>query len=74
MGAGAKQGIRAMRAMRVMGLIFSPAPSKPSLFHPPQVQLPVEDSELDARQYDDERGEVGGYGGAQVWKNSREQN
>ena len=31
-----------------------------------QVHLPLEDSELDARQYDDERGEVGGYGGAQV--------
>lgn len=29
-----------------------------------EVQLPLEDSELDARQYDDERNEVGGYGGA----------
>eukprot|EP00798_Chlamydomonas_sp_ICE-L_P001886 gene1886-33302_t len=29
-----------------------------------EVQLPTEDSELDARQYDDERNEVGGYGGA----------
>lgn len=29
-----------------------------------EVQLPVDDSELDARQYDDERGEVGGFGQA----------
>lgn len=29
-----------------------------------EVHLPLEDSELDARQYDDERGEVGGFGGA----------
>ena len=29
-----------------------------------EVQLPLEDSELDARQYDDERQEVGGFGGA----------
>mmetsp|Transcript_16441 Transcript_16441/g.35544 ORF Transcript_16441/g.35544 Transcript_16441/m.35544 type:complete len:418 (+) Transcript_16441:210-1463(+) len=28
-----------------------------------EVQLPLEDSELDARQYDDERNEVGGFGG-----------
>lgn len=28
-----------------------------------EVTLPLEDSELDARQYDDERGEVGGFGG-----------
>lgn len=27
-----------------------------------EVQLPLEDAELDARQYDDERGEVGGFG------------
>lgn len=29
-----------------------------------EVQLPLEDTELDARQYDDERGEVGGFGSA----------
>lgn len=29
-----------------------------------EVQLPLEDSELDARQYDDERGQVGGFGAA----------
>ena len=29
-----------------------------------EVQLPFEDTELDARQYDDERGEVGGFGAA----------
>jgi histone-binding protein RBBP4 len=28
-----------------------------------EVQLPLEDTETDARQYDDERGEFGGYGG-----------
>lgn len=28
-----------------------------------EVQLPTEDSEFDARQYDEERNEVGGYGG-----------
>ena len=27
-----------------------------------QVQLPLEDSENDARQYDDERGDMGGFG------------
>ncbi|KAG1663769.1 hypothetical protein FOA52_011820 [Chlamydomonas sp. UWO 241] len=30
-----------------------------------EVQLPLEDSELDARQFDDERNEVGGYGSGQ---------
>lgn len=30
-----------------------------------EVQLPLEDSELDARQYDDEHNEVGGYGSGQ---------
>lgn len=30
-----------------------------------EVQLPQEDTELDARQYDDERNEVGGYGAGQ---------
>eukprot|EP00271_Cylindrocystis_brebissonii_P000883 TRINITY_DN11054_c0_g1_i1.p1 TRINITY_DN11054_c0_g1~~TRINITY_DN11054_c0_g1_i1.p1 ORF type:complete len:458 (-),score=116.75 TRINITY_DN11054_c0_g1_i1:310-1683(-) len=30
-----------------------------------EVQLPLEDAEIDARQYDDERGEVGGFGAAQ---------
>lgn len=29
-----------------------------------EVQLPLEDTEIDARQYDDERAEVGGYGAA----------
>jgi histone-binding protein RBBP4 len=29
-----------------------------------EVQLPLEDSELDMRQYDEERQEVGGFGGA----------
>lgn len=29
-----------------------------------QVQLPLEDTETDARQYDEERGEVGGFGSA----------
>lgn len=29
-----------------------------------EVQLPLEDSELDARQYEDERGEAGGFGSA----------
>jgi len=29
------------------------------------VRLPNEDTEIDARQYDDERGELGGYGGTQ---------
>ena len=29
-----------------------------------EVQLPFEDTELDARQYDDERGVVGGFGAA----------
>lgn len=29
-----------------------------------EVQLPLEESELDGRQYDDERNEVGGFGGA----------
>eukprot|EP00191_Tetraselmis_sp_GSL018_P008148 CAMPEP_0177608482 /NCGR_PEP_ID=MMETSP0419_2-20121207/18497_1 /TAXON_ID=582737 /ORGANISM="Tetraselmis sp., Strain GSL018" /LENGTH=443 /DNA_ID=CAMNT_0019103179 /DNA_START=225 /DNA_END=1553 /DNA_ORIENTATION=- len=29
-----------------------------------EVQLPLEDTELDARQYDDDRGEVGGFGSA----------
>jgi histone-binding protein RBBP4 len=29
-----------------------------------EVQLPLQDSEADARGYDDERGEVGGFGGA----------
>lgn len=28
------------------------------------VHLPLEDSELDVRQYDDDRGEVGGFGSA----------
>jgi histone-binding protein RBBP4 len=34
-----------------------------------QVQLPLEDSENDARQYDDERGEMGGFGcsSGKVW-------
>ena len=27
-----------------------------------QVQLPLEDAEYDARQYDDEHGEIGGFG------------
>eukprot|EP00850_Spirogloea_muscicola_P022410 SM000292S11265 [mRNA] locus=s292:84556:85301:- [translate_table: standard] len=27
-----------------------------------EVQLPLEDTEIDARQYDDEKGEVGGFG------------
>lgn len=29
-----------------------------------EVALPLEDTETDARQYDDERGEVGGFGAA----------
>jgi histone-binding protein RBBP4 len=29
-----------------------------------EVQLPCEDTEMDNRAYDDERGEVGGFGGA----------
>lgn len=29
-----------------------------------QVQLPLEDTETDARQYDEDRGEVGGFGAA----------
>jgi histone-binding protein RBBP4 len=34
-----------------------------------QVQLPFEDSENDARQYDDERGDMGGFGcsSGKVW-------
>ncbi len=34
-----------------------------------QVQLPLEDSENDARQYDDERGDMGGFGcsSGKVW-------
>ena len=36
----------------------------PSPLSPPQVQLPLQDSEVDARGYDDERGEVGGFGSA----------
>jgi WD40 repeat protein len=30
------------------------------------VRLPTEDTEIDARKYDDERGELGGYGGSQA--------
>jgi WD40 repeat protein len=30
------------------------------------VRLPTEDTEIDARQYDDERGELGGYGGKEA--------
>ena len=31
-----------------------------------EVTLPLEDSELDAREYDEERREVGGYGAGQA--------
>lgn len=30
------------------------------------VMLPNENAEVDARKYDDEKGEVGGYGGAEA--------
>jgi histone-binding protein RBBP4 len=38
-----------------------------------QVQLPLEDSENDARQYDDERGDMGGFGcsSGKVWNRIR---
>lgn len=39
-----------------------PHPARPPPF--PQVQLPLQDSEVDAGGYDDERGEVGGFGSA----------
>lgn len=38
-----------------------------------QVQLPLQDSEVDARGYDDERGEVGGFGSAHGKVGARDQ-